>query len=292
MKRQGELVRGVFVILWDRPEGLAAKGVLGQLGEKLDLSEFELGSYPSAPQSPRYHKITRFATIATVKAGWLQKTKGIWRMTDEGRQAFERNKEPEAFYREAYRLYREWKASRPGPPPDEKEIEEQAEQARVTFEQAEEESWREIREYLGSMPPYDFQQLVADLLRAMGYHISWIAPPGKDYGVDIVAHTDPLGAQLPRIRVQVKRRADSSTNVEGLRAFLSVLGEDDVGLFVSAGGFTRDAEDEARMQERRKITLIDLERLFDLWVEHYDKLTEDAKRRLPLTPIHFLAPQE
>lgn len=292
MQRQGELVRAVFQILLDKPEGMAAKYVLEELGSKMALSEFELGSYASAPQSPRYHKITRFATIASVKAGWLEKRKGIWHITDNGRAAYEQHEEPEVFYREAYRLYKEWKAARPGPEPAEEDIEEQAENVRITFEQAEEDAWQEISEYLGAMPPFDFQKLVADLLKALDYHVSWIAPPGKDYGVDIVAHTDPLGATAPRIRVQVKRRVESSVNVEGLRAFMSVLGPDDVGLYVSAGGFTRDAMDEARMQERRKITLIDLEKFFDLWVEHSDKLSEDARRRFPLKPIYFLAPEE
>ena len=73
---------------------------------------------------------------------------------------------------------------------------------------------------------------------------------------------------------------------------MSVLGPDDVGLYVSAGGFTREATDEARMQESRKITLINLEKFFDLWIEHYDELSEDARRKLPLKPIYFLAPAE
>jgi uncharacterized protein with gpF-like domain len=55
------------------------------------------------------------------------------------------------------------------------------------------------------MPPYEFQELVADLLRAMGYHVAWIADAGKDGGIDIVAYNDPLGTRLPRIKVQVKR---------------------------------------------------------------------------------------
>jgi restriction system protein len=292
MRRQGELVRAVFQILIGKPEGMAAKDVLEQLGERVKLSEFEQGSYPSAPQSPRYHKITRFATISAVKAGWLEKRKGIWGLTDDGKLALDSHEDPEKFFREAYQLYKVWRASRPGPEPPEEDIEAQAAQVRVTFEQAEEDAWQEISEFLAGMPPFDFQQLAADLLTAMGYHVSWIAPPGKDFGVDIVAHTDPLGATMPRIRVQVKRRAESSVNVEGLRAFMSVLGPDDLGLFVSVGGFTRDAMDEARMQERRKITLIDLEKFFDLWVEHYDKLSEDARRRFPLKPIYFLAPEQ
>jgi restriction system protein len=71
---------------------------------------------------------------------------------------------------------------------------------------------------------------------------------------------------------------------------MALLGEDDVGLFVATGGFTKDAEEEARTQEKRKVTLVDLERLFDLWVEHYNRLDDAARRRLPLRPIHFLAP--
>jgi len=34
--------------------------------------------------------------------------------------------------------------------------------------------------------------------------------------------------------------------------------------------------------------LIDLERLFDLWVEFYPKLDEMARERLPISPIYFI----
>ena len=73
---------------------------------------------------------------------------------------------------------------------------------------------------------------------------------------------------------------------------MSVLGTDDLGLFVSSGGFTSDAKDESRTQERRKVTLLDLENIFDLWVEHYEKLSQEAKQRFPLKPIYFLASAE
>ncbi|MGD2253953.1 MAG: restriction endonuclease, partial [Anaerolineales bacterium] len=290
--RNGEFLRHIFATLLEHEEGMQAKDVLAKLGEEVEMTEFELGVYPSAPERPRYNKIARFATVSAVKAGWLIKSKGIWHITDEGREAYTRFSDPEKLYREAKRLYREWKSSRPDAGVTDESLEEETEEIRITFEQAEEEAWGEIRSFLGGMPWIEFQDLVAALLEAMGYHVSWVAPPGKDFGVDIVAYTDPLGATNPRIKVQVKRRVESSTNVEGLRAFMSVLGDDDVGIFVSAGGFTKDASDEARMQERRKITLIDLEKLFDLWVEHYSELSEDARRKFPLKPIYFLAPEE
>ena len=140
------------------------------------------------------------------------------------------------------------------------------------------------------MNPYGFQDLVAGLLKAMNYHVNWVSPPGKDGGVDIVAHTDPLGTQVPRIKVQVKRVAQK-VDKDGLKSFIAMVNEDDVGLFVSTGGFTRDAEDFARSQERRKVTLINLERLLELWIRYYPKLDDLARVRLPLTPIYFLTPQ-
>jgi len=141
------------------------------------------------------------------------------------------------------------------------------------------------------MNPYDLQKLVAALLRAMGYHVSWVSPPGPDKGIDILAHNDPLGTSTPRIKVQVKRRADK-VNVDGLRSFMAVLGEHDVGIFVSIGGFTSEAESEARTKETRKLTLLDLKKLVDLWVKHYSKIEESDKRLLPLEPVYYLAPNE
>jgi restriction system protein len=214
-------------------------------------------------------------------------------VTESGREALGKYRDSEAFYKEAVRLYREWKASQPDAAPETDDAAEDATSAKaasITFEEAEEQAWVEIEQYLRGMKPYDSQDLIAALLRAMGYHVSWVAPPGKDGGIDILAWTDPLGTRPPRIKAQVKRQIQA-VSVDGLRSFMAVLGDDDVGLFISTGGFTKDAEEAARTQEKRKVTLIGLETLFDLWVEHYERLTDDARRRLPLRPIWFLAPE-
>lgn len=130
---------------------------------------------------------------------------------------------------------------------------------------------------------------MASLLRAMGYHVAWVAPPGKDGGTDIIAYNDPLGTRPPRIKVQVKRNANSARiDVMGLRSFMAVLGEGDVGLFVALSGFTRDADYEAR-QSHRRITLIDAPKLLELWTSHYAQLDDSARSRLPLRPVWFLA---
>ena len=62
--------------------------VLAEVPKTIHLSEYESGYYPSAPNSPRFEKIVRFATIDLVKAGWLVKSKGRWFITEEGKQAY------------------------------------------------------------------------------------------------------------------------------------------------------------------------------------------------------------
>jgi len=290
-KRLGELVRAVFNVLVQHPEGMRAKDLLAEVEKTITLTEYEKSDYPKHPGIRRFEKTVRFATIAPVKAGWLVKSKGRWILTEDGKKALETYQNPEAFAQKAAELYSQWKRAQPSPSEPIVEEDEAAERATTTFEEAEEQAWAEVEDYLRSMNPYDFQNLVAALLRAMGYYVSWISPPGPDKGIDIVAYTDPLGTKNPRIKVQVKRHGDAM-GADGLRTFMALLGDQDVGIYVCAGGFSSTAESEARAQERRRLTLLDLEKLFDLWVKYYDHVAESDKQLLPLRPVHYLAPAE
>lgn len=57
----------------------------------------------------RFEKIVPFATVDCVKAGWFLKQEGIRTDTDEGRAAFKKYPDGEAFYRRAVKLYGEWR---------------------------------------------------------------------------------------------------------------------------------------------------------------------------------------
>ncbi|MEM6328329.1 MAG: restriction endonuclease [Bacteroidota bacterium] len=291
-KRTGQFVRRLFEILLAQPEGVRAREAIDGVAESFILTDYERGEYDSG--GVRFEKILRFATVDCVKAGWMRKSKGLWTVTEEGADAYETYTDPAQFYRQAVHLYRQWKKARDLEPDDvdtdNTGIEDEGRGVSVTFETAEEAAWSEVSEYLGAMNPYEFQELVADLLRAMGFYPAWVAPPGKDGGTDVIAYPDPLGTQAPRLKVQVKRQ-QAAVSVDGLRSFMAVLGDGDVGLFVSLGGFTRDAALEARTQEKRRVTLADAQRLFDLWVEHYDRLSDEARRRLPVKPLYFLSPE-
>lgn len=288
--RTGVLVRQLFRILKSQPDGIRASDALAALAGAIDMTEYEAGDYESGGR--RFEKIVRFATVDCVKAGWLVKHKGIWSITEAGEAAYDAMPDPEAFYREAVKRYQNWRKAQPDVQADLTSEEAVEKFAAITLEEAEEWASREIEDFLAAIPAYEFQSLVGELLTAMGYHVGWEAPPGKDGGVDLLAFTDPLGTRQPRIKVQVKRNANSAKiDVIGLRSFMAVLGDEDVGLFVALSGFTKDAELEAR-QSHRRITLIDTVRLVDLWTTHHAKLNDTARRRLPLKPVWFLAGED
>lgn len=287
-ERVGVLMDALMRILADNSEGLRAKDALEQLRLRVEPTPFELGTY--ADGSQRLDKIVRFSTIDLKQAGWLTKQRGYWYITPEGVQALTDIPDPVTRYRRARALYNEWK--RGSATQSEALVESEASVADeaelgAALETAEADAWDQVRNYLSKMDPYLLQDLVAGLLEGMGYHVVWTSPPGKDGGVDVVAYTDPIGATGPRIKVQVKRW-EGRVPVDGVQSFLSLLGPQDVGLYVCTGGFTKDAEAHARTRESARITLLDADRLFQLWVEHYDRIPQQARTLLPIRPIHFL----
>jgi restriction system protein len=292
-KRQGEIIQTLFRILEQEPEGLRAKDAIAKLEAEMVLSDFERAYFPNSPGTPRFPKIARFSTINSVKAGWLLKRGGTWTLTEEGEEALDKFPDPEQLFRESRRLYREWKASQPEP--DEAPESEDGQTgdrgllAATTLEEAEESARKQIFDYLATINPYDFQDLVARLLEGMGYHIVWIAPKGKDGGLDLLAQRDPLGVEGPQIKGQVKRRPENKTSEDELRSFLSLVEPSDVGVYISLGGFTPDAAALARRTSRR-VTLIDGEALLRLWVENFRKISEEGRQLLPIRAVHYLDP--
>jgi restriction system protein len=274
LARIGELLRSVLELLWNKPEGMPAKELMTSLPQVAELSEYEKGLV--APSGlPRYEKIVRLATIPLVHAGWMVKNnKGRWYITEEGRTACRKFSNAQELYTEALRLFEEVKQGAPA--------------AAMVVEEAEEKAWEQVQNYLLETRRLEFRTLIAELLQAMGYHVGWIAPPEKEHGqIDMVAYTDPLGLQGPRILVQIKHKGQPTT-MEGMKSFLSVLNQRDYGLLVSSGGFTCEVTEEIGTDTFQKTTLLDLENFFDLWVKYYDKLSDEAKSRFPLKKIYFL----
>lgn len=141
-----------------------------------------------------------------------------------------------------------------------------------------------IKDQLIALDWEEMQELIAGLLRAMGYKTR-VSPSGSDRGKDIVASPDGLGLEQPRIVVEVKHR-QGQIGAPEIRSYLGGRHKDDKGLYVSTGGFTRDAKYEA---DRASIplTLMDSTDLVALVVEYYERLDLPTQTLLPLTRIYW-----
>lgn len=131
----------------------------------------------------------------------------------------------------------------------------------------------------------EMQDLVAGILRAMGYKTE-VAARGPDRGVDIFASPDGLGLEEPRIFVEVKHRPRTPIGGPDVRSFLGGRQPGDRCLYVSTGGFTKDARYEAD-RANTPLRLVALPKLRNLLLQHYESLDPDVKTLVPLKRIYW-----
>ncbi|WP_260476956.1 restriction endonuclease [Stenotrophomonas sp. 278] len=163
---------------------------------------------------------------------------------------------------------------------------EQASASADPLEDVESQGIELIKDRVNELDWSDMQQLVAGILRAMGYKTQ-VSPAGPDRGKDIVASPDGFGFEHPRIVVEVKHRKGQMGSPE-IRGFLGGRHKDDRGLYVSTNGFTKDAIYEA---ERAPIPLAlwTLDHVVRALIEHYDATDAETKRLVPLKRLYWPA---
>lgn len=283
-----KVIYAAFQILKENGGELNGREVIEQAGEKIELDEWAKSKYEKSGYI-RWQSILHFFSIDCIKAGFLVKKKGVWYLTKEGETAIGLGEV--GLLNAATEAYRIWKKEKEVEEVDGGELEESSsdKEQEATIDEIEQIALEGLKNYIKSKNPYEFQDLAAALLRGMGYYTPFVAPTGKDGGVDIIAYRDPLGTVSPRIKVQVKHR-DQSASVHEIRQLMGLLQKDgDVGIFISSGGFTPDSKTTARSSHVH-VELIDLPRFIELWQEFYSKLSDEDKSMLPLTPIFFYAP--
>lgn len=141
-----------------------------------------------------------------------------------------------------------------------------------------------IKDLVMSLDWDEMEELVAGLLRAMGYK-TIISPAGPDKGKDIIASPDGLGLEDPKILVEVKHRKNTMS-APNIRNFMGVLQQNDKGLYVSTGGFSKEAEYEAE-RSQNPITLMDIDMLVKFIIQYYDNFDNDARTLVPLKKIYW-----
>lgn len=129
----------------------------------------------------------------------------------------------------------------------------------------------ELLTVVRSMDPYKFEQLVVDLLFAMGYggsreEAAKVTKASNDEGIDGIINEDRLGLDV--IYIQAKRWKDNIGRKE-IQAFVGALAGKQAtkGVFITTSKFRSTAIEYAQTVIQ-KIILIDGDRLGELMIEY------------------------
>lgn len=273
-----------------RGGSIPAKDINSFVESSVELSDWEMEP-AGKMQYIRWRNFFHFHSLGYVKAGYIVKKKGTWYLTPEGEDVLSKSKDE--VMRLAVEAYHVWERTRDKEidRPDVSSDDSSGAAISMNLELLESDARDGIKMFIAAKTPYELQDMVAALLRAMGYYTPFIAPKGKDGGIDIIAYVDPLGAQTPRIKVQVKHKPDTAIGASDIRALLGVLRQGDIALFVTSGTFSPDAKNTGT-SSREFIRLIDGDEFIEMWQEYYDKMSDDDKNILPLKRIAFLGSNE
>lgn len=283
-----------FKILKAEGGQLPGKEVLDRLRQTIRFTDWEKEIYEKTGYV-RWESILHFYTVDCAKAGYMRKSKGVWYLTKEGEEAIKLG--AVGLLDSASSAYKKWAADKKNKAKELDEVNIDLEQnieqiQKANLDQLEEQAIDGIKQFIIQKNAYEFQDIVAALLRAMGYHTPFVSPKGKDGGIDIIAFQDPLGIKTPRIKVQVKHYPENPIAPDAIRSLKGLINSgEEVGLFVTSGRFSNEAERFAR-EANVHIKLINGEDFISLWQEFYNKMPDEDKSLLPLQYVSFLGSNE
>ncbi len=130
---------------------------------------------------------------------------------------------------------------------------------------------------------HPFEHFVAHVLNVIGYNTK-VSPEGGDGGIDILAFKDELGIEPPIIKVQVKSN-DGDVTPEKVQALYGNVSTGEYGLFVSLGGYSKQAR--AFAKSKSNLRIIDGDELIELILKNYEKLDSKYKAIIPLKNIYI-----
>ncbi len=289
-----KLIFETLKVLKENDGEMASSLLMETLSRRVNLDDWARGTLEKTGNI-RWQSILHFYSIDLIKAGYLLKKKGVWYLTPEGEKAIDKGERD--LFETARSLYRLWKEKNQKQEDihsankdiREEQIEEASQDISSLLEDAEAKAKKSFSDFiLNEFDAYSFQELCAALFRGMGYYTPFIAPRGKDGGKDIVAYKDPIGSETPHIKIQVKYRQGTKATSQELRQLKGILTPNDIGVFISVDGFASDALKEFKSNQHPHIELIDLKRFAELWQEFYDKMEDEDKALMPITPVYFV----
>lgn len=127
---------------------------------------------------------------------------------------------------------------------------------------------------------YDLENVVADLLNAMGYRTK-LSKHGGDSGRDIIAYKDELP---PRIVVQVKSQ-DGNITESTIQSLKGAMDEGDYGLFVTLSDYTQNAN--KYLEKHSIIKSLNGSEFVDLILKYYDDMSDKFKDTIKLKKVYI-----
>ena len=237
---------------------------------------------PSGRQPVFVNRVS-WALIHLGRAGLSERVRrGVWRLTEDGESLLaDAPPHIDINYLRNYPAYVAWRTSKNTSPssgdtvlipPDDSADTPEEELDRIV-RQLRNELEADVLYRVREAPPAFFEQVVVDLLIAMGYgggdaERGRVTGRSGDGGIDGTIREDALG--LDEVYVQAKRYADGNTVGEGeLRNFAGAIDAAGTtkGVFVTTSGFTSAAKNYVARSPKR-IVLIDGEELARLMVMH------------------------
>jgi restriction endonuclease Mrr len=124
---------------------------------------------------------------------------------------------------------------------------------------------QKLIEKIQEMDPFQFEYLVAELLRKIGYENVDVTKRSGDKGIDVVANLTVDGLTNVKTVIQVKRYK-TGNNISGkyitqLRGSAEV---DQRGLIIATSDFTKDALYESKATNKMPVALVNGQKLIDL----------------------------
>lgn len=222
-----------------------------KLGEYFSLTQEQLEEMNNKSTEARFAVNIRWAKYDLKKKNMIEVVgNGLYRITDEGRRFL---------------------SSNPEQVEEESEIEhiDPIDVVREQAEQIKRDLSEEILKQVQKAHWTKLENIVVELLVAMGYGTGEITKRTNDEGIDGIINEDKLG--LDRIYVQAKRYSDDK--IVGREAVMSFSGALDgkgarKGVFITTSRFSKSAEEYADRLETKKIILINGEKLANYMIEY------------------------
>lgn len=247
------------------------------LGKLFGLSDEEMSRLLPSGQQPVFKNRIAWAKAHFKRAGLLEATRrGVYRITAVGRQVLA--KKPNRIdlaLLDQFPAHKEWRSGagpeaphEPPPPSDGLTPEEHL---ALGYQQVRDELASEVLRRVKECPPEFFEQLVVELLLAMGYGGSRqdagkAVGRGGDGGIDGIIKEDRLG--LDTIYIQAKRWEGTVGRPE-VQKFAGALQGHRArkGVFITTSEFSKEAQEFASAIDS-KIVLIDGDTLAALMIDH------------------------